>query len=322
MVPRHSIAREISARKQFVRSRITWRPKRSEVKDLLDFMHGFPAAVAACSQCGVLLRDETRVRDAGSYEEDPNDPDLMRAVLPRYIEAFAKKREAYEPLLRARAEILEIGPHLGAFLQVAEEWNWRPVGLDVGRDTTQFVRSLGLKTEQGAIEEAHFGPNKYDGIFIWNCFEQLADPKPALRAAHSFLKRHGILVARVPNALFYEATRDRHALAYNNLLGWPYLYGYTPEALARLMGAHGFDYLRGFNSELVTMPFPEITDRIAREQPLVSEHVAAWSRTTTQEHGTLTGPWIEMVFRKVDQPVRIQRLSRRRIDLRFLRRAA
>jgi hypothetical protein len=90
--------------------------------------------------------------------------------------------------------------------------------------------------------------------------------------------------------------------------------------------------MRAFNSELVTMPFPDLNRRIAEEQKIVSRAVAAWSLTIAAQTGRLSGPWIELVFRKVEEPAWKERRRRKdpgaeagwrsNIDLRFLRRAA
>ena len=58
---------------------------------MLDFMHGSPAPLYACPTCDVIVRDEHATRGVASYESDPNDPDLMRQLLPRYAEAFRRK---------------------------------------------------------------------------------------------------------------------------------------------------------------------------------------------------------------------------------------
>ncbi|HUS04900.1 MAG TPA: class I SAM-dependent methyltransferase [Bryobacteraceae bacterium] len=331
--PVTSIEREIRLRDEFVHSRLGRKASRSELKDLTDFMHGFPSPLVACSGCGILTRSERRVREAHSYEEDPNDPDLMAHVYPRYLTAFRNKKPAFAPMLRPHASVLELGSHLGAFLQAAEEWNWRAVGLDVGKDTSAFVASRGLEVQRAIVEDCEFSGNRFDAVFVWNCFEQLPDPIPTLLAIHRQLKRFGLLVIRVPNALFYTvlshslagAAEDgfvMRALAYNNLLGFPYLYGYTAHSLNRLLARCGYEPVRAFNSELVTMPFADVSQRIFAEQTGISDAVAAWSSTTTLECGTLTGPWIELVYRKLEEPVHPAQLPRRKIDLRFLERAS
>ncbi len=324
--------------REFVFSRLARKADRSELKDLTDFMHGFTAPLAACRNCGVVTRAERRLRAADSYEEDPNDPDLMTQVYPRYVEAFRHKRIAYEPLLKPHADVLELGSHLGAFLQTAEEWSWRPAGLDIGKDTSDFVRSHGLPVYRQTVEDATLRAGSFDAVFVWNCFEQLPEPAPTLAAIHKLLNRYGLLVIRVPNADFYRTLGHQfenggrqefilHALAYNNLLGFPYLHGYTAASLNGLVTQWGFEYVRGFNSELVTMPFADITRRIRQEQTAVSRAVAGWSSATTTETGTLTGPWIELVYRRLEEGSADwnrspDEFSRKPLDLRFLERAS
>src|SRR5262249_4952543 len=150
------------------------------------------------------------------------------------------------------------------------------------------------------------------------------------------------LVIRVPNAIFYRALGSElrtaedefilQALGYNNLLGFPYLYGYTATSLNRLVSDYGFEYVRGFNSELVTMPFPDLSARISREQRGISRAVGRWSSETTLEAGEFIGPWIEMLYRKMEEdawqasrrrgPARAAPLPKNKVDLRFLERAA
>lgn len=325
-----SIHAEVRLRREFVLARLARRAPRAELKDLTEFMHGLPAPLYACSACGLLIRGEPSVFGVASYESDPNDQDLMAQLFPKYVAGFRQKRQAYCQLLRPCAEILEVGSHLGAFLTVAEEWDWRPQGLDVGRDTVAFQQARGLSVNRQVVEDASHPPGAFDAVFIWNCFEQLQHPASTLAAVHRLLSCHGLLIIRLPNAGFYRALRTEiqpwrdddlvlHALAYNNLLGFPYLHGHTAESLTRLVSQWGFDSVGGFNSELVTMPFPDVSRRIAGEQRAISRVIAAWSSKTMAQTGGLTGPWIELVFRKIERPAR-PRL--RRGDPRFLRRAA
>lgn len=314
------LAQEVERRNEFVHSRLKRKASRAELKDLTDFMHDGSALLAKCTRCGLLMRIESHVRAAASYEEDPNDPDLMQHVYPRYVEAFRKKAEAYADRLPPGASTIELGSHLGAFLQVGEEWNWRPIGLDVGHDTSEFARRNGLTVRRETIEDTRIRAGTADAVFIWNCFEQLTDPASTLQSAWRLLGRHGLLVLRVPNGRFYL---ERHmacdgSLAWNNLLGFPYLHGYSAETLNRTVTQYGFEPVRGFNSELITMPFPDPSAEVTAEQVENSGCVAEWSSRTSAERGTLTGPWIEVIYRKQNE---VQRCSPK-LDLRFLERAA
>ena len=153
VIPAALIQQETRERNEFVFSRLRRKASRAELKDLTDFMHGDAAPLFRCTGCGLLVRGEAEVRATASYEEDPNDPDLMRQVYPRYVEFFRNKREALADRLPPHASVVELGSHLGGFLQAAEEWNWRPVGLDIGKDTSEFARRLGLTVRRETIED-------------------------------------------------------------------------------------------------------------------------------------------------------------------------
>jgi SAM-dependent methyltransferase len=318
-VSKNTIGQEIGLRERFVRSRLVRKAAPAELKDLTDFMHGFAAPLEACAVCGLLARAEYRVRNAASYSEDANDTDAMSQLFPRYVQAFRNKQPGFRDLLRPCADVLELGSHLGAFLQVAEEWNWRPTGFDVGTDTSEFAKKKGFLIRRALLEEGEPSPRAFDAVFVWNCFEQLADPECTLNAIRRVLRPYGLLVIRVPNAGFYRKQhRSAHALAWNNLLGFPYLYGYTGELVTRLVRRHGFDYVCGFNSELVTMPFPDLSTSLAGEQKQISDAVAAGSVAASARKHQLTGPWIEMVYRRVRHPAPV---SGNRVASEFLPRA-
>ncbi|HET8546483.1 MAG TPA: methyltransferase domain-containing protein [Bryobacteraceae bacterium] len=320
-----TVRQEIRQRRNFVYSRLRRRASQAELKDLLDFMHGFPAPLVECAGCGLLTRAEADLRGASSYEEDTNDPDILTQVYPRYVQAFRNKEAAYRERLRPHADVLEIGSHIGAFLQTAEEWNWVPLGLDVGRDTTEFIRRRGLHVWRETLENARLAHSSFDAVFVWNCFEQITDPGPVLAAVRRVLKEHGLLIVRVPNAFPYRVLRaDLLTLAWNNLLGFPYLYGYTIENLNRLVARFGFEHVRGFNSELVTMPFADVPNRLRAEQKAISRRAAEWSTRTSAEASTLTGPWIEVIYRRLSERdwLRTSRVPLRRIDPSFVPRAA
>ncbi len=320
-IPAHGIQEEIRRREHFVRARLGREPSREEAKDLTDFMHGFAAPLRACAGCGLLVRVERRVRDAGSYSEDPNDPDIMRQLLPRYVKAFRNKAPGFRELLRDHADVLEIGSHLGAFLQVAEEWNWTAIGLDVGADTSAFARASGFTVRREMVEDTRLPARSFDAVFVWNCFEQLPEPASTLDAIYGLLRPGGIAAIRVPNARFYIEMRshDDAALAWNNLLGFPYLYGYKEEHVNRIANDHGFEFIRGFDSELITMPFPDLNEETRERQCANSRKVRGWSIRTTNAAGALTGPWIEMVYRKLERPAPLREGA---LDRRFLARAA
>lgn len=300
---------EMLLRAQFVLDRVHRAPRRAERKDLTEFARNDITPILQCSTCCALSRKSAEP-DEEAYVEDEYDASAMEALLPRYVAAFRKKEAPYRTLLPPGATVLEVGPHFGAFLEVAREWGWQAQGVDIGKDTTEFVRAHGHTVHNATLEECAFQDAVFDGVFVWNCIEQIDDPRPTLAAARRVLRRGGLLVLRTPNALFYRecrryletkvdtelATAITRTLAYNNLLGWPYLNGYSDAHLDRL--AQDFHRDRGLDADLLTVPFPDIEFDMVAEKEAAAAALRGWSALDRHAAaGELTGSWIEVCYR-------------------------
>ncbi len=305
---------EALIRALFVLDRTERNPGRTERKDLTEFAHGASARLLECRRCAILAREEDQSSAVAAYVEDQYDPVVLERLLPRYVAAFRSRETPYRALLKPAAEVLEIGPHLGAFLQVATEWGWKPVSVDVGKDTTRFVIDHGYIAYNQRLEECGFPDGCFNGVFVWNCFEQIPDPGRTLAEIHRILVPGGPLVIRTPNALFYSVcerfmrSRDPgevsnwviRALGYSNLLAFPYLYGYTSMTLDEMARRQGFTCESAINSELITLPFPELLDWIVEENRATAAALQDWSELAPfAARGQLTGPWMELVYRAV-----------------------
>lgn len=302
---------ECRLRERFIQARLCRPASPAERKDLTDFFHAGPAELASCTTCGQLLRRELAPLPAPEYSKETYDPAVIEAQYPRYVNAFRAKADPYRRLVPPPARVLEVGSHYGAFLQTAAEWGWNAVGVDVGQDTTRFARSKGFTVHNCDLPSCGFASGSFDAVFIWNCFEQIDDPAPLLRESQRILEPGGLLVLRAPNGLFYRLCRDYlnshapgestalliEALAYNNLLGFPYLYGYDAEGLARCASHFGFSSHGMLNSELLTLPLPEDPDWVKREERVVSDQLSFLAQWTLRSHGALIGPWVECWFR-------------------------
>lgn len=305
------IKSECQLREAFVQRRLCRPASPAELKDLTGFFHQANANLLVCGTCALLVRQELESCGAEQYSEDEYDPSVIERQLPSYVAAFRKKEITFRPLLPATANVVEVGSHYGAFLQVAQEWGWHIQGVDVGGDTSRFAQSKGFKVHRCELQQCAFPQSSFDAVFIWNCFEQIQDPAPLLAESRRILKAGGVLVLRVPNALFYtraRALRDGvglknieaeflvDALGYNNLLGFPYLYGYGPETLARVAGRHDFVESGSVNSELLTFPLPENPAWVGREERQISTGVRLLASSILESDGALIGPWIESWF--------------------------
>jgi hypothetical protein len=291
------IESETTLRASFVAKRLGHRPDQLEAMDLTYFMHGVPGQLLRCDVCGTLLREENR---AAHYESDIYDFALMKHLYPRYLDAFREKEAHYRNLLREHAEVVEVGSHLGAFLETAENWGWRPTGLDIGEATTAFARKQGASVKRVALEDYSPRLRRPEAIFIWNCFEQMDDPAATLKRSHELLDRDGLLILRVPNSSFYLRVRRQlekrrskevvNALGYNNLLGFPYLHGFGLTTLQNMVRANGFQPIETESSSLLTPPYPYLSSAVCKE----------WNATNRlgEQANAHNAPWIELVSRR------------------------
>ena len=224
-------------RERFFRERIDGRLGEAEKKDSADPTRGGTAEILICRDCDILVR---RDANATPWQDDSYAPFAMERMLRAHIRAFRRKAARYRKLLPRGAAVLEVGSYVGGFLHVATEWGWNAIGVDVGRDTSHFARAHGYTTREEPLENRRFDAHAFDGVFIWNCFEQIADLKSLLGEVRRILRPNGVLVVRVPNARFYRSTRDTKLLGHSNLLGFPHLYGFTVRSLNDLLHQCGF----------------------------------------------------------------------------------
>jgi SAM-dependent methyltransferase len=236
-VPRDVLASEMRLRRRFYRDRIDGFVDRASQKDVLDVAHDAAAEVAMCPDCEVLVRREAK---APRFETDHYEPFAMERMLRAHIKAYRHKARSYRSLLPPGSRVVEIGSYVGGFLHVAREWGWDAIGVDVGGDTSHFARAHGYQTREEPIEKCNFDPRSFDGVFIWNCFEQIEDPHTLLAEVARILRPGGVVVIRTPNATLYRERRDPVILGHSNLLGFPHLFGYTATSLERLLAMHGF----------------------------------------------------------------------------------
>jgi SAM-dependent methyltransferase len=168
-------------------------------------------------------------------------------------------------------------------------------GLDINAQVNAFTRSLGFVVHDGELST--FAPNRrFDVVAIWNTFDQLADPRGVMNAARALLAPGGVLAVRVPNGGFYAALRPRERswalLAQNNLLGFPYRWGFAANSLRRLFGETGFRVERIIGDVLVPLA-DEWTRPWARvEERAIKRALGAIARSTPR-----IAPWIEVYGR-------------------------
>jgi SAM-dependent methyltransferase len=274
--------------------------------DRVAFSQRAPLRLVRCQECGLVYRNpvERPTEVAEIYEDEGLDESVLRALHDTQRPAYDAQAARLTEVFGRRGSGIEVGSYVGGFLAAARDAGWRFAGVDVNARTNEFTRSLGFQVHDGAIESLD-PERRVDVVAIWNCLDQLADPASAVRAARSHLASGGMLAVRVPNGACYAAFRPllrgplaavaREWLAQNNLLGFPYRYGFTPAALARLVERNGMRVEHVFGDVLVPIADRWTKRWAALEERLVKRVIGASANMSRGDKPL--APWFEMYAR-------------------------
>jgi SAM-dependent methyltransferase len=276
--------------------------------DRVAFSQHAPWRVVQCTACGLVYRNpvERASELAAIYEEEGPTSDVMRALHETQRVAYASQAARLTERFGRTGSGIEVGSYVGAFLAAARDAGWHFSGVDVNASVNRFTRSLGFDVHDGALESLGDARHR-DVVAIWNCLDQLADPPATIRAARRQLADGGMLAVRVPNGACYVAMRPlldtpfaavaRQWLAQNNLLGFPYRFGFTPGAASRLVERLGFRVEHVATDVLVpiadrwTRPWARIEERVVKQVMRVAARMPRADRPLA--------PWFELYARAV-----------------------
>jgi hypothetical protein len=151
-------------------------------------------------------------------------------------------------------------------------------------------------------------------VAIWNTLDQIPDPGPTLAAARRLLRPGGLLAVRVPNGDCFRrlAAGLRHLagpwnrwlrtlMAWNNLLAFPYLHGYSVRALGCLLARHGFEQIAVCPDTLVRLSDGQTAAWAAWEERALKGlcRLAAGIEARLPDSTLATAPWFDAYYRVV-----------------------
>jgi SAM-dependent methyltransferase len=287
---------------QFHMRRLSPRTPPERLVDRVAFSQAPPWRVVRCRACGLVYRNPAEKREElrETYAGAVATRDSLQALHEAQRVSYRAQARRLARHLTHRGSGLEVGSYVGAFLAAARDSHWQFEGLDVNPNVNAFARSLGFVVHDGDLE--HFPPGSgrvFDAVAIWNTFDQLPDPRAALRGADRLIRPDGVLALRVPNGACYATWRARLSsrsaavrefataiLAHNNLLTFPYRFGFSPASLTRLLTETGFR-VEQVVADVNVPTADEWTKRWAVvEERLVKPLTKRWS------------PWFEVYARK------------------------
>jgi SAM-dependent methyltransferase len=309
---------------QFHRRRLAERlseeTRRTSLKDRVSFTHNYETYIVACRACGLLCRNPHPPAEAvtEAYAEDHYD----QAHLSAEFESQLTWARAKIPLVarhlagRRSPRIIEVGSFVGGFLEAAREQGWSITGADPGETVVRFCRERGLQVFQGKLEESAHRSNDIDAVVIWNTFDQLPDPRPLLTTIARSLKPDGLLIIRIPHGNCYRSAMEftevhrwmrdpvYTGLAWNNLLSFPYLYGYGLTTLDRLVGEYDLAREAAYPDTLMTAAVAEMKWWVAFEERLVKGlcRITATLAHRMGDASLASATWLDVYYRKRVRP--------------------
>jgi SAM-dependent methyltransferase len=291
----------------FHEHRLRPRTPADRLMDRVAFSEHPPLRLVQCNDCGLIYRNpvERRHELTQIYAREAPAAPVLESLHRTQVPALRRQAAELRRQLRGGGSVLEVGSYVGAFLAAAREHGLSAEGIDINAGVNSFTRSLGFTVHDGELES--FDPDRrFAAIAIWNTFDQLPEPRRTVNAAFRLLPRGGVLAIRVPNGAFYHRQRRalasgnrirrgiaRGLLAQNNLLTFPYRWGFTPRALTALLGDGGFAVTRIRGDVLVP-----IADEWTRPWARVEESLIKRALATAARLGLDWAPWFEVYARR------------------------
>jgi SAM-dependent methyltransferase len=242
------------------------------LRDRVAFSQDPPWRLVACRECGLVYRNpaERGFEVESIYARDCPPRELLQSLHETQRRSYATQAHRLAALVPSGATVLEVGSYVGAFLAAARDAGLKARGVDINPSINGFTRSMGFQVHDGELATMRDGP--VDAIAIWNTFDQLSDPRAVLAAAGKLVRSGGVLAIRVPNGAYYRnrRSRSRGRLALNNLLGFPYRWGFSPRSIRMLLEQAGFEAVKTVGDVLVptadewTRPWARIEERFVK----------------------------------------------------------
>jgi len=140
--------------------------------------------------------------------------------------------------------LLDVGCHIGVFLEIAQERGWEAWGVEPSRWAARQARSKGLRVIEGTLDDVHLTEEFFDVITMWDVIEHLTDPLRDLRKSYRLLRKGGLICIHTMNieSLFARLMGSR----------WPWLmemhlYYFSPRTLGEMLRKAGFTVIKMIN---------------------------------------------------------------------------
>lgn len=207
-----------------------------------------PFFIVKCNKCGFIYQNPQLGKEylKSIYNQDY----FLGKGKINYKGDFAKDRLiANERLkiiegIKRPSRILDVGCHLGAFLEVAQKRGWDAYGIDISEFAVEVARKIsGIKFFLGELKDIHFEDCFFDLITCSEVIEHLTSPYETLIKIHRILKDDGLLVIQTANMnslrIRFLGRRDYYLPVH--------LYYFSKDTISKMLEKTGFEVVKVFN---------------------------------------------------------------------------
>jgi 2-polyprenyl-3-methyl-5-hydroxy-6-metoxy-1,4-benzoquinol methylase len=202
-------------------------------------VYGECGPIVRCRRCRLVFQSPV-----------PTSSEILQAYEEVVDERYEQEREGRVHTFKrdltemeryvAGGRVLDVGCHIGLFLEIAEQAGWEAWGVEPSRWAASRAEERGLRVFHGPLEDVNLPREHFDAVTMWDVIEHLSDPLGALRECRELLKPGGVISV---------CTMDVEAL-FPRLAGrrWPWymqmhLIYFSKRTLTAMLDAAGYDVL-------------------------------------------------------------------------------